>query len=297
MIMRINKVIFGFTVVIAALFSSCNKDNEGAIYNNQSTAGVSFTASTLGAVSVPASKPVFDVEIIRGNTAAAATGTVTATLVVDKTEIPGVTVSNYNFAAGEGRTTISVNIAPLEVGLQGTLTLKISDTDKSVGSVATTTLKCSKAYEWKSLGTGTYTDAWTTASDDQPDGITYKVEIMKADGFDRYRIMNPYKEYLASADAAASWGDWIAPSSPEFVEFYTVDGIIYYDDFFIGLNYDGDKNQPIYACHPTSFKEISSEHNKWIDAKTAQFAPYYYIQDLGGWNKTQYDGVIVITLP
>ena len=38
---------------------------------------------------------------------------------------------------------------------------------------------------------------------EKPDGITYKVEIMKADGFDRYRIMNPYKEYLASADAAA----------------------------------------------------------------------------------------------
>jgi hypothetical protein len=120
---------------------------------------------------------------------------------------------------------------------------------------------------------------------------------MKADGFDRYRIMSPYKEYLASAQGAADWDNWIASSSPDFIEFYTEDGIIYYDDFFIGLNYDGDKNQPIYACHPTSFKEISSEHNKWIDAKTAQFAPYYYIQDLGGWNNTQYDGVIVITLP
>ena len=120
---------------------------------------------------------------------------------------------------------------------------------------------------------------------------------MKADGFDRYRNMSPNKEYLASAQGAADWDNWIASSSPDFIEFYTEDGIIYYDDFFIGLNYDGDKNQPIYARHPTSFKDISSEHNKWIDAKTAQFAPYYYIQDLGGWNKTQYDGVIVITLP
>ena len=190
-----------------------------------------------------------------------------------------------------------MNIAPLEVGQQGTLTLKISDTDKSVGSVATTTLKCSKAYEWKSLGTGTYTDAWTTGSDANPNGVTVKVEIMKADGFDRYRIMSPYKEYLASAQGAADWDNWIASSSPDFIEFYTEDGIIYYDDFFIGLNYDGDKNQPIYARHPSGFEDISSEHNKWIDAKTAQFAPYYYIQDLGGWNNTQYDGVIVITLP
>jgi hypothetical protein len=26
-------------------------------------------------------------------------------------------------------------------------------------------------------------------------------------------------------------------------------------------------------------------------------APYYYINGLGGWNYTEYDGVVVITLP
>jgi hypothetical protein len=28
-----------------------------------------------------------------------------------------------------------------------------------------------------------------------------------------------------------------------------------------------------------------------------QLAPYYYINGVGGWNYTEYDGVIVITLP
>ena len=158
-------------------------------------------------------------------------------------------------------------------------------------------MKVSKAYEWESLGKGTYTDAWTTASDNYPDGVTASVEIMKAKGFDRYRIMAPYKEYLASSEGANSWGNWIASSSPAYVEFYTEDNIIYYDDFFIGLNYEGDKSQPIYACHPSGFKDISSDHNKWLDDKTAQFAPYYYINGVGGWNNTQYDGVIIITLP
>ena len=73
--MRINKKIFGLAIIAAALFSSCNKDNEGAVYDGQgSNAGVSFTASTLSNVEVPASNPVFDVEIVRGNTSAAATG-------------------------------------------------------------------------------------------------------------------------------------------------------------------------------------------------------------------------------
>ena len=295
--MRINKAIFGFTVMMAALFSSCNKDNEGAIYNDQSSAGLSFTASTLQTVAVPASNPVFDVALIRGNVANAVTGKITAELTVGKEAVAGVTVSDYSFAAGENSTTVKVDISPLEVGQQGTLKLTISDSDLSAGGIASATIKCSKAYEWKSLGTGSYTDSWTTGSDANPDGVTVNVEIMKTDGFDRYRIMNPYKEYLASAQGAADWGDWIAASSPDFVEFYTQDGIIYYDDFFIGLNYEGDKAQPIYACHPSGWSSLSSDHNKWIDDKTAQFAPYYYIEDLGGWNNTQYDGVVIITLP
>ena len=295
--MKLNKVLFGLTVVVAALFTSCNKDNEGAIYNNQSNAGVSFTASSLETVTVPASNPVFDVEIIRGNTVGAASGTVSAKLTAGGAELSGATVSGYSFADGQNTTTVSVNISPLEVGVAGVLTLTLSDAEVSIGGVQSTTIKVSKAYEWKSLGMGTYTDAWTTADDDNPNGISYKVEILKAEGFDRYRIMAPYKEYLASASAASAWGSWIAASSPAYVEFYTVDGIIYYDDFFIGLNYQGDKTQPIYACHPSGWSSLSSDHNKWWDAKTAQFAPYYYIDGLGGWNNTQYDGVIIIELP
>ena len=105
-------------IVAAALFTSCNKDVEGAIYSNQSNAGVSFTASTLSAVEVPASNPVFDVEIVRGNTVGAATGSLSATLMAGKTEIPGVTVSSYSFADGQNSTTVSVNISPLEVGVE-----------------------------------------------------------------------------------------------------------------------------------------------------------------------------------
>ena len=103
--MKINKILFGFAIVMAALFTSCNKDNEGAIYNNQEGAGLSFTASTLVAVEVPASNPVFEVEILRGNISGAASGNVTATLKVGETELSGVTVSGYNFADGQNSTT------------------------------------------------------------------------------------------------------------------------------------------------------------------------------------------------
>ena len=160
---------------MAALFTSCNKDNEGAIYNNQGGAGLSFTASTLSSVEVPASNPVFDVEIVRGNIVGAASGNLTATLKVGDKELPGVTVSGYNFADGQNSTTVSVNVSPLEVGVVGSLTLTIADADASVGAIKSATMKVSKAYEWESLGKGAFVDNFF--------GFVSEPEIMKAKGY------------------------------------------------------------------------------------------------------------------
>ncbi|MDO4985790.1 MAG: hypothetical protein Q4E48_08850 [Prevotella sp.] len=276
-------------IVAAALFTSCNKDVEGAIYNGQNNAGVSFTAATLAAVEVPASNPVFEVEIVRGNTAAAATGSVTASLKAGSTVIGGVTVSDFNFAAGENATTVKVNISPLEVGVQGTLTLTLSDADASIGAVKTATLKVSKAYEWVSLGKATFVDAFV--------GATGNPEVLKADGFERYRVMAPYEEWRVSPEAQAD--SWTAASSAPFIELWVEDGLVYFDTFFVGLNYDGDKSQPILAHHASDFMDGVSnfKFSKFLDAKTIQLAPYYYIDGLGGWNYTQKNGIITITLP
>ena len=289
--MKINKVLFGLTVVVAALFSSCNKDNEGAVYSNQSNAGVSFTASTLTAVEVPASNPVFDVEIVRGNTVGAATGTLTASLIANKVALPGVTVSNYSFADGENSTTVSVNISPLEVGVAGTLTLTIADADASVGGVKSATMKVSKAYEWKSLGKGQFYDNFF--------GMTSQPEILKAEGFDRYRVIEPCEDFRA--EAIAGGDTWAAASSAPFIELWVEDGLVFWEDWFTGQNYDGDKTQPIYACHPSGWSSMSTadfwQHSKFLDEKTIQLAPYYYIDGVGGWNYSQKDGVVYIVLP
>ena len=290
MIMRINKVIFGFTVVIAALFSSCNKDNEGAIYNNQEGAGLSFSAPTLVAVEVPASNPVFEVEILRGNISGAASGNVTATLKVGETELSGVTVSGYNFADGQNSTTVSVNISPLEVGVVGSLTLTIADADASVGAIKSATMKVSKAYEWESLGKGAFVDNFF--------GFVSEPEIMKAKGYERYRVMAPCEDYRLNPDPSDTWvASWSAP----YIELWVEDGLVFFDKYFTGQNYDGDKTCPIYVYHPSAFSDLNSlefwQHNKFLSDKVIQLAPYYYIDGLGGWNKTQTDGMILIQLP
>ena len=289
--MRISKKIFGMAIVAAALFTSCNKDVEGAIYSNQSNAGVSFTASTLSAVEVPASNPVFDVEIVRGNTVGAATGSLSATLMAGKTEIPGVTVSSYSFADGQNSTTVSVNISPLEVGVAGSLTLTIADADASIGGVKSATMKVSKAYEWKSLGKGQFYDNFF--------GMTSQPEILKAEGFDRYRVIEPCEDFRA--EAIAGGDTWAAASSAPFIELWVEDGLVFWEDWFTGQNYDGDKTQPIMACHPSGWSSMSTadfwQFSKFLDEKTIQLAPYYYIDGVGGWNYTQKNGVVYIVLP
>lgn len=278
-------------IVAAALFTSCNKDVEGAIYSNQSNAGVSFTASTLSAVEVPASNPVFDVEIVRGNTVGAATGSLSATLMAGKTEIPGVTVSSYSFADGQNSTTVSVNISPLEVGVAGSLTLTIADADASIGGVKSATMKVSKAYEWKSLGKGQFYDNFF--------GMTSQPEILKAEGFDRYRVIEPCEDFRA--EAIAGGDTWAAASSAPFIELWVEDGLVFWEDWFTGQNYDGDKTQPIMACHPSGWSSMSTadfwQFSKFLDEKTIQLAPYYYIDGVGGWNYTQKNGVVYIVLP
>ena len=287
--MRINKILFGFAIVMAALFTSCNKDNEGAIYNNQGGAGLSFTASTLSAVEVPASNPVFDVEMVRGNIAAAASGNITATLKAGEETLASNSVA-YNFAAGENSTTVSVNIAPLPVGVVGSLTLTIADADASVGGVKSTTMKVSKAYEWESLGKGAFVDNFF--------GFVSEPEIMKAKGYERYRVMAPCEDYRLNPDPSDTWvASWSAP----YIELWVEDGLVFFDEYFTGQNYDGDKTAPIYAWHPSAFSDLNSlefwQHNKFLSDKVIQLAPYYYIDGLGGWNQTQKDGIVLIQLP
>ena len=121
-------------------------------------------------------------------------------------------------------------------------------------------------------------------------------EIQKADGFDRYRVMKPYEQGLKNDDGG--WGNAVASTSCDYIEFWIKDGIIYYNKFFIGINYDGSASNAIYAHHPSDFAGISLANNKQLDDKTFQLAPYYYIEALqGGFDYTGEGGSILITLP
>ena len=285
--MKYIKSLFSILMLLSlCVFTSCEQENEGAIYdaNNQ---GLSFTFNTFE-FSAPANNPVISVPVYRAVADEAYTSSITVS-----TSAPGVTApSSVSFAAGEQETTIDINLgSELGVGVIATITITLNEADASVGGVAETEISAYKEYVFESLGMGTFQDNWAL-------GGTYSVEIQKAQGFDRYRVIDPYKEGLTNDDGA--WENWIAMGTRcPYIEFWeTGEGdLILFNNFALGINYQAVASQPIRAYHASSFSGTNPEFSKKVDNKTYQLAPYYYSNGVGGWNNTEADGVIVITLP
>ena len=285
--MKYIKSLFSILMLLSlCVFTSCEQENEGVIYdaNNQ---GLSFTFNTFE-FSAPANNPVISVPVYRAVADEAFTSSITVS-----TSAPGVTApSSVSFAAGEHETTIDINLGQeLGVGIRATITITLNEADASVGGVAETEISAYKEYVFESLGMGTFQDNWAL-------GGTYSVEIQKAQGFDRYRVIDPYKEGLTNDDG--EWENWIAMGTRcPYIEFWeTGEGdLILFNNFALGINYEAVASQPIRAYHASSFSCTNPEFSKKVDNKTYQLAPYYYINGVGGWNNTEADGVIVITLP
>lgn len=285
--MKYIKSLFSMLMILSlCVFTSCEQDNEGAIYNANNQ-GVSFTFNAFE-LSAPANNPIVSVPVYRAVAGDALTSSITVT-----TEAPGVTApSSISFAAGESQTTIDINLGDqLGVGEIVEITVKLNDADAGVGGIAEATVSAYKEYVFESLGMGTFQDNWAL-------GGTYSVEIQKAQGFDRYRVIDPYKEGLTNDDG--DWQNWISMGTRcPYIEFWeTGEGdLVMFNNFALGINYEGAASQPIRAWHSSQLGGGVPDLCKKLDAKTYQLAPYYYINGLGGWNYTEYNGVIVITLP
>lgn len=285
--MKYIKSLFSILMVLSlCVFTSCEQENEGTLYNANNQ-GLSFTFNAFE-FSAPANNPVISVPVYR----AVAKDAYTASITV-ATEAPGIIApSSVSFAAGEHETTIDINLGQeLGVGVIASITITLNEADASVGGVSETSVSAYKEYVFESLGMGTFQDNWAL-------GGTYSVEIQKAQGFERYRVIDPYKEGLTNDDG--EWENWIAMGTRcPYIEFWeTGEGdLVKFNNYALGINYQAVGSQPIRAYHASSFSGTTPEFSKKLDDKTYQLAPYYYINGLGGWNNTEYDGVVVITLP
>ena len=150
-------------VLVASLFTACNTDQVGAIYDASQGQGLTFSNTTLNTTVVSPSNPTFKVDILRTNKGTELSGKVTMNVYyLDEEENPvpveGCTVTDYSFAADSYMTSVTVDVTPIAIGQVVNVDLSLDTDDVAINTMSKTTVEVSKDYTWISLGEGYFAD-------------------------------------------------------------------------------------------------------------------------------------------
>lgn len=283
------KISVAASVIAVATLSSCS--DKGYWDEAPLDAGLSFQCSSYNETLSPGAN---EIVIPLQRSVNAVEETVDITFTPDANCPSDIIVpSQVTFAAGSNSTDIVIKIENATPPYSYTGKLQFSG-DTSYSGISALTLNCPVSYTWFSLGTGGFIDAWVM--DNAED--MFQVEILKAEGFERYRVMNPYKEYYTTI-GPASWEDWIASTGPSYIEFWeNADGKLSFNSYSTGLNYEGVDGQAIGAYSWTAFggsSDYTGEYDMWYEPGYAVLSPVYYINGVGGFGQQQF--AVQIELP
>ena len=139
-----------------------------------------------------------------------------------------------------------------------------------------------------------------------------QVEILQdQDNKEVFKILNPY-DGITNMKGSSYYGsneleiNIMSPGMTLHDVDITKNDLIFFKPINTGY-YFGYYNSYIDMYHPSAFSDYKSEdfwtynkvlgyqNNGWPDK--IQLAPYYYMDDIGGWDYTQQDNVIIITFP
>lgn len=276
-----------FAAMVA--LTSCSEDGYWDGYKDKGTV-YSFAQDAVSASYTPgAIDSEIPVIVTRNNTSGDVTLPITAVIGVEGSmTVP----AEVQFKSGEASATLVLALNPDLTPGKYQVKLSFDEESVSVSGSNVCTVTVNVDYSWVSLGYGYFMDGFVLGS-----GV-YEVEILKAEGEERYRVMAPYDEGHASD--AGEWADWLTGSYPEYLEFWTdEDGkTIMWDGFALGINYEGSASQPIYAYPAYYFNGLSqADSSYWYQPGYAVLGVYYYVPALGGgWNYAT-QPVIQIVLP
>ena len=117
----------------------------------------------------------------------------------------------------------------------------------------------------------------------------------QTEGFQRYRVMNPYKEFYESG-GAEDYGDMYGSNGSSYIEFWqTSNDQLMFNAWSTGLLYQGSKEQPINAYPWNALSSGVEGYDIWAEPGTALLSPIYYIPGVGGFGQQQY--AVQIELP
>ncbi|MDR1004353.1 MAG: hypothetical protein LBL97_05030, partial [Prevotellaceae bacterium] len=220
--------------------------------------------------------------------------------------------SSASFAAGSATANITIDYDPTKIEYDDYTDITIAVQDASSMTPyggSSYTFSVGIPAPWTSLGTnGHYTDNWQ--------GWDYAVEVQQNDlDPTLYRIVRPFDKGLATVAAgnkkegeqSTYWEFRVMPVGTTWRDVTTtVDGLVAYGTIVPGY-YNTSYSQLEWYLHPSSFTNYATEdfwlHNivtTWTEdgePAVVQFAPYVYLDGIGGWNYTQEDGFITLVMP
>lgn len=179
------KYIFGLALLAGGLFTSCDKDNIGTIYETNAQ-NISFETDEASLTTKTSSASV-TIMLTRSNTVGEYTAHYTLN-TSDSGIFSDANSGTATFAAGEWSTSITINAGNMKGGTLYTCQLQLSSEDAAtadevIGTSTNTTVNVSVMcdYNWVALGTGFYSspDWWEEE---------YNVEIEHAEGTGLYKI-------------------------------------------------------------------------------------------------------------
>jgi hypothetical protein len=255
-----------------------------------------FSTGEASSVKINQNTKSVSVDVFRVETASA--GTVTVGVADESGLISPSSTATASFNAGSNKATLTFPIDPSKFTFAKnypvTYTLSTDTTPYGMSQVQVT-------YNYptpvKSLGKGKSTESYLTGGEWTPEILQSELDP------NEFHIKN----FMGSKSATLvihvvqpgeTWGD----------KTWTKTDLVYYDDTWSGLTYadvGGGSADKINVDHPCGFKSTGADENNWVNNRVAiwqdnglpavvEIAPFYYMDGLGGWNKSAAPTITII---
>ena len=255
-------------------------------YSPVNNCEVSFVQSTTFNTEILGTATTFDITLSRNTSAESATVAVKSTLSSDI-----VCPASVTFNAGESTATLTLDVSAMKVGTKYTGKISLADTTSYNANIAvvSTSVTLQKVYTWVSIGKGEWFDNFLLYSGTSL-GIQ-EVEVLKAEGFERYRIIAPYANIdQLKAGTAAHFGANATLAGPSdnkdsYIEFWVLENgenIAWDGWWYPGVLYQGIDMKGYYPSYLSSSLAAEDAKSGFYDELVVGFYPYWYMDDLGG---------------
>lgn len=281
------------TASLILTLTSCSDDGYWDEYKEPEVR-YSFEQPTLNVETVKDIN-TFTINVVRNTKKGSTTLPITLTDVVDITNGGNDPVNNISLSANSVTFEDGQNVASVDVsinclgGHEYVGVLSFPADQRSVAGSSVCEMSFATEHNWVSLGTGLFIDQFFLGSGEYP------VEILQAEGFNRWRVLQPYTAGMEADDGEL--GDWRTGNYPAYLEFWQVGQNLTWTPINLGVNYQAASGQAIW-CYPPSAVGASMSNCRWYQPGYACLSPYYFIPKLnGGFDQTSSFGCIQIIFP